>query len=494
MNSKPSETCLAILEQGTKKGERCWRPQLEEGYCMKHTAQAKLSKELSEGRKKCLTHRCLITIESTNTEKYCRDCIAKKEEEKKEIKLCKAIKEQHANKGKPCGLKATIGDYCGKHAARCKLLEEAKENGKRICDDGKRSCKEFTKDGNLLCDACLKKKREQEKKIYNERLDDMTVCLTCGKTLDTVTKNYMNQEIQRCQSCYDKSRIIEQNRIRENRILSDQAEFNFVLRQAAVRNIDVSITKEDRKDIISKPCRYCGTIENKRGIDRIDSEKGYHHHNVTSCCGSCNIMKLDMPLLDFAKHIEKIYTHFVKSFLEENTTNNTEDSEEETITNEYETKPSFIKLSKIIGMYQKNTFSEFIELCKKDDRTDLLIKKLEDLEKTRPKIGEFRMKLKNALIADYVYRKKDGDVTKMRINKKELYDFLNKNNISLFKDTYKKTHGNFEGLDKDIDSMAKTWKDLDVDSKKSTLDNFLIKYRNKKAYILSQKEETKLTQ
>ena len=164
MDSISSESCLAIIEQGSKKGERCSRPQTKEGYCIKHTAQAKLSKELSQGRKKCLTHRCLTTIELTNNEKYCEECLIKKEEAKKDIKLCKALKDQHINKGKPCGLKATNGDYCGKHAPRYILLDKAKENGKRICDDGKRSCKEFTTNGNLLCDSCLEKKREQEKK------------------------------------------------------------------------------------------------------------------------------------------------------------------------------------------------------------------------------------------------------------------------------------------------------------------------------------------
>ena len=488
MTSKSSESCLAILEQGNKKGERCWRPQTEEGYCIKHTSQAKLSKELSQGRKKCLTHRCLTTIELTNTEKYCEVCLTKKQEAKKNVKLCKAIKDQHLNKGKPCDNKATNGYYCGKHVKRYILLEEANEKGKRVCDDGKRSCKKFTTDGNLLCNSCLEKKREQEKKIYFQRLDDMTVCLTCGKTLNTVTKNIMNQEVQRCQSCYDKSRIIEENRVRENRTTSDQTEFNFVLRNAARRNIDVSITKEDRKELITQACTYCGSNETKRGIDRIDSDKGYHINNITPCCIICNKMKLDNPLIDFAKHIEKIYTHFAKSFIEENTIS-IQDSDDDTNSIEYETKPSFIKRSKIIEMYQKNNLSEFIELCKKDNRTDLLIKKLEDLEKIRPKIGEFRIKLKNALIADYVYRKKEGDITKMRITRKELHDFLDRNNISLFKDTYKKTHGDFEGLDEDIESMAKSWKDLDIHSKKLTLDKFLIRYRNKKAYKLNQPKQ-----
>jgi hypothetical protein len=43
-------TCKAILAQGAKKGQRCWRPALDNNYCGKHSAVAKLEDEKAAGR------------------------------------------------------------------------------------------------------------------------------------------------------------------------------------------------------------------------------------------------------------------------------------------------------------------------------------------------------------------------------------------------------------------------------------------------------------
>ena len=45
-----SGNCLAILEQGEKKGERCWRPKINNGYCGKHQTQALLEKGKEDGK------------------------------------------------------------------------------------------------------------------------------------------------------------------------------------------------------------------------------------------------------------------------------------------------------------------------------------------------------------------------------------------------------------------------------------------------------------
>ena len=70
------ETCLAVLKQGTNKGQRCWRPPTENGYCGKHQTDAIIEKGILEGLHKCLTHRCTIMIKDS---KYCEECTKKKE-------------------------------------------------------------------------------------------------------------------------------------------------------------------------------------------------------------------------------------------------------------------------------------------------------------------------------------------------------------------------------------------------------------------------------
>lgn len=53
-------------------------------------------------------------------------------------------------------------------------------------------------------------------------------------------------------------------------------------------------------------CEYCGTKE-KLGVDRIDNTKGYIKGNCVTCCKWCNMMKKNLSVEDFIKHITKIY-------------------------------------------------------------------------------------------------------------------------------------------------------------------------------------------
>ena len=97
---------------------------------------------------------------------------------------------------------------------------------------------------------------------------------------------------------------------------------------------------EEFKDLINKPCAYCGSNPtsdtyingnkfNKtnalvyvNGIDRIDSTKGYSVNNCVPCCTMCNKMKLDYSLEDFKTQISKIYHYSIEgSETIENTSN-----------------------------------------------------------------------------------------------------------------------------------------------------------------------------
>ena len=61
-----------------------------------------------------------------------------------------------------CITKAKPSGFCGKHEPRGLLLEQAAKDGRRVCDDGKRSCKNYTEDFKLKCEVCL-----QKNKIYS---------------------------------------------------------------------------------------------------------------------------------------------------------------------------------------------------------------------------------------------------------------------------------------------------------------------------------------
>jgi hypothetical protein len=62
---------------------------------------------------------------------------------------CKAIIDQGPNKGNQCNRsKLNNSNYCGKHNKRYTIINEAKTKNLRICDDGKRSCKNYTENDN----------------------------------------------------------------------------------------------------------------------------------------------------------------------------------------------------------------------------------------------------------------------------------------------------------------------------------------------------------
>jgi len=75
------------------------------------------------------------------------------------------------------------------------------------------------------------------------------------------------------------------------------------------KNLGCNLTEEILGKIISKPCYYCGEQEKLRGLDRVNSAKGYFLNNVVSCCLRCNRMKSYFPQQDFLNHCKKIINY-----------------------------------------------------------------------------------------------------------------------------------------------------------------------------------------
>lgn len=58
------------------------------------------------------------------------------------------------------------------------------------------------------------------------------------------------------------------------------------------RGLEFTIEKDDYRQLARQPCTYCGVWEpNAIGMDRVDSERGYHLDNVVPCCPTCNYLK-----------------------------------------------------------------------------------------------------------------------------------------------------------------------------------------------------------
>ena len=307
--------CKAILEQGEKKGQRCWRNARENKYCGKHSNIAKLEEEKAAGKTKCSKHRCLTTIEKNA--KYCDFHLEEKNTNDSRKTFCKALIEQTERKGQQCTKQATKDGYCGKHARQI-VLEKVKGE-KLLCEDGKRGCFKERKPGCKKCKDCLEKQAKKDMDTYYETISDPETCRVCYKKPYVPARGKQGQALMTCVSCHTKEIVVERNR--PDRIRNYPAEkkanleaaFDALKNGAGKRGLTVSITIDEFVNIVHKPCVYCGYYaeESVRGVDRIDSTRSYVLENCVSCCGVCNIMKLDHPLQYFTDHVLKIAAHII---------------------------------------------------------------------------------------------------------------------------------------------------------------------------------------
>ena len=464
------ETCNAVMEQGEKKGQRCWRPIAENGFCGKHQKQALLINAKKEKKKKCLTHRCLSLVEETSLEVYCGACIKKKEEKKMGSTLCIAIIQQHENKGKQCDKIASVGKYCGKHSERNVLLEEAAKKEIRICDDGKRSCKNETKEEKLKCEECLEKTRKIERKEYQTRQLTPGMCLGCGKTMLEITEGFRHDVVKRCKECYIKLKEIEEKRERDERDYNKERKANLLkhydeyVRGAMKKNLQFNLDGDQFEVLVNSHCYYCDEYDETRviGIDRVDSERGYLINNVVPSCAICNRMKSDLEKDDVLNHICKIYLHTFTNERKEISTP--------------EEKRSYIRPQKILELYKNKKIPEYIELCKRDKRSVLFIEKIEKLLNPILKEMECLIIIKNALRSDSNSVSLTNKNERQRISKKVLFGFLENNQPNNLIELYESVHEKIEGFSEDIKNLAQIWKT--VNDKNVELNKVLIKYQN----------------
>jgi hypothetical protein len=78
---------------------------------------------------------------------------------------------------------------------------------------------------------------------------------------------------------------------------------------AKKRGLEVSLTYAEIGELLKKPCTYCGQSAEYCGLDRVDSDFGYTHENVTPCCARCNYAKHVSTVEDFVAHCKKIVAH-----------------------------------------------------------------------------------------------------------------------------------------------------------------------------------------
>lgn len=124
-------------------------------------------------------------------------------------------------------------------------------------------------------------------------------------------------------------RICSRKRLANNQTLPDKlSTLNRIYRtykkHAKTKNRNFTLQLNEFKVILNKNCHYCGSEPmvysddyKRNGIDRIDSDKGYVKDNCVPCCEMCNRAKLDYPVENFLKWVERVYLHQKVNILNE---------------------------------------------------------------------------------------------------------------------------------------------------------------------------------
>ena len=140
-------------------------------------------------------------------------------------------------------------------------------------------------------------------------------CFRCKKDLPANPENFHREKSRplglsyECKLCHRERKIgrdrrkerwssltEEQKKLRRARMKrwgqSQRGRATF-LRKAYQRVDSCDLSSEEILEYIERPCVYCGTTKENRGLDRIDNSLPHIKGNVQTACTDCNIMRGD---------------------------------------------------------------------------------------------------------------------------------------------------------------------------------------------------------
>ena len=85
-----------------------------------------------------------------------------------------------------------------------------------------------------------------------------------------------------------------------------------ITKAANKRGIQWSLTVEEARDLLVKPCYYCGRVPalpKPGGIDRRNHLVGYHRDNCVPCCWPCNNAKGTNTEETFIELCQRVIQH-----------------------------------------------------------------------------------------------------------------------------------------------------------------------------------------
>jgi hypothetical protein len=156
-----------------------------------------------------------------------------------------------------------------------------------------------------------------DRKRNKEKRTTFYLCeCDCGDT-KWVSNSNLRSNTRSCR-CLQKELVSKRSR-KEDGYAIITAFINYYKRNAKVRKIGWELSRDKVKELILKPCFFCGRLgqtETKtqynmtlfhNGIDRLDNSKGYTIENSVPCCKTCNLAKNDLSFEEFKNWVEVVY-------------------------------------------------------------------------------------------------------------------------------------------------------------------------------------------
>ncbi len=139
----------------------------------------------------------------------------------------------------------------------------------------------------------------------------------CGKVGTTLRKHFLSRHTKSCGCRRAKIHNKKSTPLLPRTTISNVL-YNQYVRDANNRGIEFTLGKSKFIKLVSNNCFYCGvepsnTCKHRgevllyNGVDRIDSEKGYHEKNTVPCCRKCNMGKYRMSSTEFLDWIKRVY-------------------------------------------------------------------------------------------------------------------------------------------------------------------------------------------
>jgi hypothetical protein len=289
-----------VPQEGKRKGEKCYFPAGENGYCGKHQRNKLFDDGVLTGKNWCrfFFRGCDNELTSQDKEKdilsckYCRESLNKK---------------QNPCKHEGCIFKVKEEKYCKKHV-RDLYYDEEKEKNIKYCDMT-RGCFTILTTDKKSCKECLEKYLKKDMERYNKRKNMIInsqqvnatkrTCITCQIDFEPFQTRYLKESLN-CKICLKKQGI--QDKKRENRVRNYKEErtknlemyYKSYIRDAPKREKgDFQLNFETFTKLVSAKCHYCNfkNESETNGIDRINNDIGYTKENCVTACWKCNRMK-----------------------------------------------------------------------------------------------------------------------------------------------------------------------------------------------------------